>query len=255
MIKKYFFRGENIKITNKLLILLIVLIACIGAVSASDDISDVSDNSTAVSLSYDEQNVDYSVSNVDSSSDVVVANDWGGLAESIANEDSGDSDTVYLTNGTYVFENNTFENSKQINIGTNNIINPTTSINSIMSINLEEDDIIIQQVDDELHHIIYIDGNKNDKTADGLTYETSVGRGSGTIGRFFSGTLGNNQQKNFTTENITMYLADYSNYWVKYTTGMENLTLIGESRNGVIITIVEFTSPVYLNVTFINMTI
>ncbi len=584
MIKKYFCRGENIKITNKLLILLIVLIACIGAVSASDDISDVSDNSTAVSLSYDEQNVDYSISNVDSSGDIAVANDWSGLAECISNEDSkiklsgntfsatsqitinydliisgssntiitssnsnlipfvinnpsisvhfinltfkdsvckmmiqsvsnqfilencvfdnitatgghcsvvynnqglmninncnftncktsygtitnynsanvnsvkmnvdncnfinnsatvepgainncgllnvtassfinnsavwwagaihthsnaktkivkslfegnvagwnggalytysllevydstfinnncttnngggaigaynfgsqynitignctfkynnnlcnaldnasttslgrggaisvlnggylnvhnstfvqnfarigqaicayntnydnstggtpylkiynnkfinhtGDSDTVYLTNGTYIFENNTFENSKQTNIGTNNIIIPTTSVNSIMSISLEEEDIIIQQVDDELKHVVYINGNINSATdCDGLSYETGFGyNGVNSINRFFANQTFTNG-KDFSFSNITVYLADYTGgYYIQYTTGMGVATFIGQNRNNVTISNLNFAGyygAEGFNMTFINLTI
>ena len=163
------------------------------------------------------------------------------------------SDTVEIS-GNYTFENNTFTNCYQTNLGTNNvIINPVTLNSNNLILKSNKESLLMSSFSEnilkEAPNVIYVDVNsENDPESDTTT------------GKDWSTAYGTDIGINFALGNIAdngiIYLAN-GDYVRININDPKNITLIGQSKE----TLLSFRSDVYgagapnATYTFINMTI
>ena len=168
------------------------------------------------------------------------------------------SDTVELS-GNYTFENNTFNNCHQTNLGTNNVFNnPVNSINNLISDRINSKILknsLTSSVlkDMQPHDIIYVNGSleDNDPEEDDITgqsWENAYGDG----GWGFIYALSD------ITDGGTIYLAD-DTYSKEIDNVGKSYTLVGFSIENTIFNSLETRITAYncnsSVLTFINMTL
>ena len=153
------------------------------------------------------------------------------------------TDTVSI-NGNYTFENNTFNNCYQTNIGTNNIFNNPISANTLVTsknnneINVSDNNILKDNNEDA----VYVNVSSSNTNGDGKSWATAYGGSSVYVAMNHKGVV---------------YLAD-GNYSRKKR-GLDtqfNTTLIGQGPNTIWVNFpmaLYYTEPTNLH-TFINMT-
>ena len=152
------------------------------------------------------------------------------------------SDTVELS-GDYTFENNTFNNCHQTNLGTNNVFNnPVTlftsndfvseKINDKFLKSTSSSNMLTAEESDVIH--INASSNNNPLEVDGKTWETAYGNGFIDINFAF------NLATSYINDNGIIYLADGS-YSSESLSSPKNITFIGQSKD----TIINITSDIY----------
>ncbi|OEC95255.1 MULTISPECIES: Ig-like domain repeat protein [Methanobrevibacter] len=164
------------------------------------------------------------------------------------------SDTVEIS-GNYTFENNTFINCYQTNLGTNNVfINPVTLNNNNLILKSNKEHLLMSNLSENIlknaPNVIYVDSNSDkdcdeDPNIDGHNWETAYGGIFALSSAIFN-----------ICDGGKIYLADgeYSYRTNGAITHPKNLTIIGQGAN-TIVDLISCGEETTYTCIFINLTV